>query len=217
MLTNNRKEIKMIDINNPTTGLIGWGNSKSGVSAALQHAVVGTGTHTFVVDYPSGSNDNIPQVFESDRRVGNEPWINYLNMKEYDMRLYSVIGITKEEIAYALDYIKIKFMGKTYGYTQWLWFPYKMICEKVFKVNVNKQTNWFKNWLVSGLVCHEITWWNLSKVVECNPVKWTKLAELINQYKADTITSTDFTHLLERNPDVFKLEMSRENEIVTVY
>lgn len=204
----------MIDINNPPTGLVGDGNAKTGISAAAQHAVVGTGTHSFVMDYPTGSKRDISQVYESDRRVGNDSWDNYLKMAKYDMRLFSIIGITPEEIAYALDYIKREFLGKSYGYLQWLWFPYKMICEKVFGLNVNKQDNWFKNWLVSGIVCHEITWWYLYKITECNPQKWNKLRLILNEYKAETLTSTDVRHILERNTDIFKLELSRENELL---
>jgi hypothetical protein len=208
----------MINLSNPPTGLVGAGNGKTGISAFLQHHLVGTGTHAFIIGYPEGSKKDIPVVFESDMRVGFDTWENYLNDKEYDIWLYSINGVKKEEIEYALDYCYRKLMGVTYGFFEWLWFPYRMFCEKILHTDVRKQKNWFKKWAVDSCICTELFWWFLWAITGGVVVntKWSKLRAILDQWSPDTLTANDTLHILENNPDIFKLEMKRVNGVITI-
>jgi hypothetical protein len=208
----------MKDILNPPIGLFGVGDGQSGISAFLQHHLVGVGTHFFAIGYSQGCNFNIPCVFESDQRVGYALWSSYISDTKYNMRLYSLIGATEQEIKHALDYCIKEFLGLSYGYTQWLWFPYHMFCEKILRLkNVDKQKNWFKNWIVKGMVCDELFWWLALAVSNCDPQKWAGLRLILDQYNPDALTSRDVWKILESNPKYFKLEFERMDEVLKSY
>jgi hypothetical protein len=197
----------------PKIGWVGAGNAKTGISAFLQHHLVGTGTHAFIIGCPIGSKQDIPIVFESDMRVSFDLWQNYLNDTNYDMWIYSIKGITQEEIAYSFDKCVRTFLGDAYGYAEWLWFPYRMVCEKILHLDVRKQNNWFKRWAMKSSICTELGWWFLWFVTELNPEKWTALREILCRWNPDALTANDWLHILEDNKDIFQLELQRINRI----
>jgi hypothetical protein len=203
----------MFDVNNPSAGLVGWGDAQTGAPAFLQHRLVGTGTHAFIIDYPDGSHHDIARVFESDMRVSNDLWTNYLTAKKYNFFLYEIIGVTPEEVAHAMDKCKRKFLGDSYGYTEWLYFPYAMLCRKLpFVKDIRKQSNWFKNWLVAGVICTELWYWFMWYITELHPERWNKLRAILDQWSPDVLTANDVMHILQQNTDLFRLVFSYMNE-----
>jgi hypothetical protein len=198
-------------LTNPQTGLVGSGNTKTGLSAWLQHHLVGTGTHAFIIDYPTGSKGDIPQVFESDMRVSNDTWQHYLDDTNFDIWLYSINGATKEEIEYALDFCIKKFLGDMYGFAEWLYFPYRMFCQKILHIDVRKQDNFFKRWALKGCICTELWWWYiwaLTGGIVVRP-KYNKLRQIISEYNPDAMTANDVLHIQEDNQDLFTLQYMR--------
>jgi len=202
----------MIDLNNPPIGFVGVGNKKTGISAFLQHHLVGTGTHAFIVGYPQGSRNDIPTVFESDMRVGYDLWSNYLKDTNYDMWIYQIVGVTQEEVNYALDYCIKNFLGDAYGYLEWLYFPYQTFCRKILHKDVRNQ----KNWLTAGVICTELWWWYIWALTGgfVFTSRWIKLRSIIDQWNPDTLTANDVLHICQDNPDIFCLQMKRENGII---
>jgi len=194
-----------MNLTNPQTGYVGSGNTKTGFSAFLQHRLVGTGTHAFIIDYPTGSKEDIPQVFESDMRVSNDTWQHYLDDPNFDIWLYSINGATPKEIAYALDFCKKEFLGDVYGYAEWLWFPYRMFCQKILHIDVRKQDNWFKRWALKGCICTELYWHFVDKLTELHPERYLKLRSILSEFNPDAMTANDVLHLQEDNPDLFTL------------
>ncbi|MFA5395539.1 MAG: hypothetical protein WC346_05905 [Methanogenium sp.] len=195
----------------PFTGWVGAGNAKSGFPAFLQHRLVGVGTHAFIIGYLSGSQNNIQTVFESDMRVSYDLWSNYLKNAKYDMWIYEVIGLTQEEIEYAMDYCIYTFLGDAYGYLEWFYFPYQMFCRKILRHDIRKNPNWFSKWLMNGVICTELAWWFLWKATELHPEKWIELRDILKQWSPDTLTSNDWLHILEDHPNIFKIRMRRIN------
>ncbi len=190
-------------------------DTKNGVSAFLQHRVVGVGTHEAIIGYPQL---DIPVVFESDQRVSYDLWMNYLAAMEDNMRVYEIIGATEEGINYAMKYCIKNFLGDGYGYTEWLWFAYKQFNIKILRKDIeviNKQSNWFKNWIVKGMICTELGWWFKSKVAEYDHL--IKLTSLLSKFSPDTMTARDAWKMAEDNADVFRLVFQRWDKVMTSY
>jgi hypothetical protein len=98
-----------------------------------------------------------------------------------------------------------KFNNNTYYYPRFV----EYLMEKFNNKDSSDQCkveNALKSFLQFGIRSHEITWWYLKKVTECNPQKWSKLKSILDEYKPEALTPTDVRHIFEKNPDIFKLE-----------
>jgi hypothetical protein len=192
-------------------------------SAWLQHAVNGYGaTHGCVVTYPDGSI-KMPMVLSSEYNgCVHMLWTKFCSDPKYNIWLYNVIGVTEEEVNHALDYLEANYLDVPYAFLAWPWFGWKSLWDNVlnplgkkFKIlswlyhDVSTENNWFTR----NVFCTKQTWIYMDKFSELHPEKWIKLRGILHNWMPDTFQPMNLKTMLQQNPDIFRLEVKRENGI----
>ena len=128
-------------------------------------------THCAIVDFPIGDES---VCFSAETIVNARPLLNYLQLQESDMIIYSVNEFYKDKIDNALGYLNRTYLGTTYGFLQLFWFFYRFLMEDILCFDVKKNQNWFN----SGLICSESVYEYLLMVFSENRFMKMQLSHL---------------------------------------
>jgi hypothetical protein len=216
----------------PSIGSIILGDGHD-FTAGLQHFVNGKckdghgRTHGCNTTYPGGSTNQFAMVLSAEINGDvHELWTKFCNDdSKYNIWVYEIVGMTKEEIEYGLDYLEKTFLNVSYAFWAWPWFGWKALVNRVINPladwtgikwlhhDINTENNWF----TKNVFCTKQEWIYLDKSSEIHPSNWTELRNILHEYSPDTFDPVDLGNITLTYPKFFKLTAQRIDGITTLF
>lgn len=127
------------------------------------------------------------QLLDARLSVTLDPLNNILN-EGNDVWLYS-IPLNETESLRIKNLFFNNYIGKTYGFSQLIWFVWRRLLELLFKKDMRAKKNWFSE----GILCSEIVYNVLMEISKTKPM----LAPYLNKYEVNSFHSGDCKELLD--------------------